>query len=128
MVNATMIGHGGRAGWFRVAAGFSAFAALGAAAQAWSMSHPSAHAVVFDAPSLGAAIGVGAALFAGASVLAMRGRAIAGLCLLMGYAIPAGTLYAQQATIMPPSVLVVVSMFALIMATRRTAAGADPAA
>jgi hypothetical protein len=123
-----MKGRGGRAGWFRVAAGFSALSALGAAYQAWSVSHPSADAVVVYAPPLGAAVAVGAALFAAASVLAMQHRAIAGLCLLMGYAIPAGTLYAQQATIIPPSLLLVVSMMALIMATRRTSAVNDPAA
>jgi hypothetical protein len=123
-----VIGRGERAGWFRIAAGFSALAALGGAYQAWSVSHPSADAVVVYAPPLGAAIGVGAALFAGASILAMRRQAIAGLCLLVGYAIPAGTLYAQQATIFPPSLLIVVSMFALIMATRRTASINDPAA
>jgi hypothetical protein len=128
MMKVTMIGRGGRAGWFRIASGFSALASLGGAYQAWSVSHPSADAVVFYAPPLGAAIGVGAALFAGASVLAMQHRAIAGLCLLIGYAIPAGTLYAQQATIIPPSPLIVVSMIALIMATRRTAAVSDPAA
>jgi len=126
MTMATSTGRGGRAGWFRVAAGFSAFAALGAAYQAWSVSHSSGDAVVFYGPPLGAAIGVGAALFAGASILAMRHRAIAGLCLVIGYAIPAGILYAQQATIMPPSLLTVVSMFALIMATQRTAAVNDP--
>jgi len=123
-----MIGRGGRAGWFRIAAGFSALAALGAAYQAWAVSHPSADAAVFYAPPLGAAIGVGAALFAGASILAMQRRGIAGLCLLLGYAIPAGTLYAQQATIIPPSLLVVVSMLALIIATRRIAAISEPAA
>jgi peptidoglycan/LPS O-acetylase OafA/YrhL len=122
-----MIGRRGQAGWFRIAAGFSAAAALGAAYQAWSVSHPSADAVVYYAPPLGVAIGVGAALFAGASVLAMRRRAIAGLCLLLGYAIPAGTLYAQQGTIIPPSLLIVLSVVALIMATRRTAAYNDPA-
>lgn len=121
-----MIGRGGRAGWFRIAAGFSVLAALGAAYQAWSVSHPSLDAVALYRPSLGAAIGVGAALFAGASVLALRHRAIAGLCLLVGYAIPAATLYAQQATIVAPSLLIVVSMLALIVASRRTAGIDDP--
>jgi hypothetical protein len=92
------------------------------------VSHPSADAVVFYAPPLGAATGVGAALFASASVLAIRHRAIAGVCLLLGYAIPAGTLYAQQATLLPPSLLLVVSMLALIMATRRPSGITDPAA
>ena len=128
MVMATRTGRGGRAGWFRIAAGFSALAALGAAYQAWSVIHPSADAVVFYAPSLGAAIGAGAAFFAGASVLAMRHRAMAGLCLLIGYAIPAATMYAQQATVIGPSLLIVVSMFALFVATRRTAADTAPAA
>ena len=123
-----MIRRGGRAGWFRIAAGFSALAALGAAYQAWSVSHPSADAVVLYTPPVGAATGVGAALFAGASVLSMRHRAIAGLFLLIGYAIPAGILYAQQATLIPPSLLIVVSMIALIMATRRTTGVNDPVA
>ena len=128
MTNATIRARGGRAGGFRVAAGFSALAALGAAYQAWSVSHPSPNAVVFYAPSLAAAVGVGAALFAGASVLALQHRAVAGLCLLTGYVIPAATLYAQQATIIPPSLLIVVSMMALIIATRRTSTVNDPAA
>jgi hypothetical protein len=128
VVKVMMKDRGGRAGWFRIAAGFSALAALGAAYQAWSVSHPAADAVIVYAPPLGGAVGVGAALFAGASVLAMQRRRIAGLCLLVGYAIPAGTLYAQQATIIPPSLLVVVSLGALIMATRRPAGIGDPAA
>lgn len=122
-----MTRQGGRAGWFRIAAGVSALAALGAAYQAWAVSHPSTDAVGFYAPPLGAAIGAGAFFCAAASVLAMRRRAIAGVSLLLGYAIPAGTFYAQQATILPPSLLIIVSMIALIMAMRRTAAESAPA-
>jgi hypothetical protein len=120
--------RGGPAGWFRVAAGFSALAALGSGYQAWSVIRPSANAVVHYAPSLGAAIAVASALFASASLLAIRHRAIAGLCLLFGYAIPAATLYVQQATILPPSLLLVVSMLALMMAKLRRSAVENPAA
>jgi hypothetical protein len=120
--------RGGRAGWFRVAAGFSALAAVGSGYQAWSVLHPSAGAVVHDAPSLGAAIGAASALFAAASLLAMRHRLAAGLCLLIGYAVPAATFYAQRGEIMPPSLLLTVSMLALMLAALRRSAVGDAAA
>jgi hypothetical protein len=120
--------RGGPAGWFRVAAGFSALAALGSGYQAWSVIRPSADAIMRYAPSFGAAIAVASVLFAGASLLAIRHRAIAGLGLLFGYAIPATTLYVQQATIAPPSLLLVVSMLALLMANLRRSAVENPAA
>ena len=103
-------------------------AALGAAYQAWAVSHPSADAVVVSAPSLARAVGLGAAFFVVAGVLALQHRAIAGVCLIVGYAIPAATLYAQQGTIIPPSLLLVVGMLALLMATRRSPRVHDPAA
>ena len=119
-------GHGGRAGWFRVAAGFSALAAVGSGYQAWSIVHPRADAVVHYAPSLAAVIALGSVLFASASLLALHHRTIAGLCLLVGYAIPAVTFYAQQASVMPPSFPLVVSMLALMFANVRRSTVHDP--
>jgi hypothetical protein len=83
---------------------------------------------VHYAPSLAGAIALASLLFASASMLAVRHRAKAGLCLLMGYAVPAVTLYAQEATVRPPSLLLVVSMLALMMASARGTAVHDPAA
>ena len=121
-------GHGGRAGWFRVAAGFSALAAVGSGYQAWSITYPAPDTVVHYAPSLAAAIALASILFASASLLAIRHRTIAGLCLLIGYAIPAIVFYAQQATVMPPSLPLVVSMLALLFAHVRRSAIHNPAA
>jgi hypothetical protein len=120
--------HGGRAGWFRVACGFSALATIGISYQAWSIARPSATATVTYPPSLAGPLALGAILFAAASFLAMRHRPSAGLFLLLGYLIPAIALYVLQGIVVPPSLLLVASMIALILATRRRAAIRDPAA
>jgi len=77
---------------------------------------------------LAAALALGAVCFAGATFLALRRRAVAGLLLLVGYAIPAVTLFVLQDIIVPPGILVFVSMLALIVATRRRSTRTDSAA
>ena len=119
--------HGGRAGWFRVAFGFSALATLDMGYQAWSIAQPSATATVIYPGRLAWPLAVGAVLFAAASLFALQRRARAALCLLLGYFIPAVAVYAIQGVVIPPSVLLVVSMLALIVATRRRAADHAPA-
>jgi hypothetical protein len=119
--------HGGRAGWFRVASGFSAFAAIGISYQAWSIARPSPTAIVAYPPYLAGSLVLGALLLATSSYLAVRQSRIAGLFLVFGYTIPAAALYVQQGSVMPPNVLLIVSMLALILATRRSVV-ADPAA
>lgn len=123
-----MASHGGRAGWFRVACGFSALAAIGMGYQSWSIAHPSAAAIVSYPPLLAGPLAVGAVFFAWASFLAMRRRPRAGFFLLLGYVIPAVTLYAVRDMVVPPSLLLIVSMFALILATRRRDTYTGPAA
>lgn len=66
--------HGGRAGWFRVACGFSALAAFALGYQSFSTARPSANTSVLYPPSLAGALAVGALLLATASVLASRHR------------------------------------------------------
>lgn len=122
------VSHGGRTGWFRVACGFSALAAIGISYQSWSVAHASARASVVYPPLLAAPLALGALFFAGASLLAMRRRRSAGLFLLLGYAIPAVALYARLGIVVPPSLLVIASMLALVLATRRRHAITDPAA
>jgi hypothetical protein len=113
--------HGGRAGWFRISCGFSALATVGVSYQAWSIVHPSATAIVTLSPSLTVPLVLGAVLLAVASFLAIRHRRIAGLFLLLGYLLPTLALYLLQGIVVPPSLLLVASMIALILATRRTA-------
>jgi hypothetical protein len=122
--------HGGRAGWFRVASGFSALAAIEAGVQAWVVAHPPPSVTVTYSPFVPiVAVAVSAACFAGAAFLALRQRAVAGLLLLVGYAIPAVALFVLQDDVASPSILVIVSMIALIAATRRRSrARTEPAA
>jgi peptidoglycan/LPS O-acetylase OafA/YrhL len=113
--------HGGRAGWFRIACGFSALATVGISYQAWSIVHPSATTIATYSPSLAVPLILGAVLLAVASFLAIRHRRSAGLFLLLGYLLPALALYLLQGIVVPPSLLLVASMISLILATRRSA-------
>jgi hypothetical protein len=94
--------------------------------QAWSVARPSLDATMVYSTSLVGPLALGALLLATASFLALRHRASAGLFVLLGYLIPAVTLYALQDIAVPPSLLLVISMTALILATRRRAAIVDP--
>jgi hypothetical protein len=120
--------HGGRAGWFRVASGFSALAAFGISVQAWSVARPSATATVFYPRWLAGPLVLGALFLAWASFLAMRRRPSAALFLVLGYVIPAVALYAMQGLFVPPSLLLIASMLALIPATGRRHAVSGPEA
>jgi hypothetical protein len=120
--------HGGRAGWFRVACGFSALAAIGMSYQSWSVARPSVAATVFYPSWLAGPLVLGALCLAWASFLAIRRRRSAGLFLVLGYVIPAVALYALQGILVPPSLLLIASMLALIVATRRRHAITGPAA
>ena len=120
--------HGRRAGWFRVASGFSALAAIGMCYQSFRIARPSADAVVSYPPAFGGALAVGALCVAWASFRSLRGHLRAGLYLVMGYLIPAATLYLRQNILMAPGLLLVGSMLALIIATRRVKASTGFAA
>jgi peptidoglycan/LPS O-acetylase OafA/YrhL len=115
----------GRTWLFRAASALSALAAIGMGYQGWSVAYPSSDAVAFYPTSVAIALAVGAFLFLCASVLAARRQASAGFCLLLGYAIPAITLYILQRTLVPPSLLVGGSILAVLLASFRhtTAAG-----
>lgn len=103
--------HGGRAGWFRVACGFSALAAIG-------VSH---QAIVSYPRSLAGPLVLGAIFLAKASCLALQQRRSAGLFLLLGYVISGVALNVLQGSVMPPSFLIIASVIALVLATRRGA-------
>jgi hypothetical protein len=120
--------HGGRAGWFRVACGFSALAGIGMSYQSLSVARPAVTATVVYPSWLAGPLALGALCLAWASFLAIRGRRSAGLFLVLGYVVPAVALYASQGMVVPPSLLVIASMLALIAATRRRHAITVPAA
>lgn len=119
--------HGGRSGWFRVASGFTALAAVEMGFATWSVAHPSA-TTVFYSPSIAASLALGAICLAYASFLASRRRAVAGLFILPGYALPVIVVFAQQRIVVPPSVPLIIGMFALVMATRRPVPVTEPTA
>jgi hypothetical protein len=120
--------HGGRAGWFRVACGFSVLAAIGMSYQSWSVARPSVTAIVSYPSWLAGPLALGALCLAWASFLAIRRRQTAALFLVLGYVIPAVALYASQGILVPPSFLLIASMLALIVATRRRHPIRGPAA
>lgn len=115
----------GRAWLFRAASALSALAAIGMGYQGWSVAYPSSNAVAFYPTPVAIALALGAFLFLCASVLAARRQLSAGLCLLLGYAIPALTLYILQRMLVRPSLLVVGSILAVLLASVRQTAAAD---
>lgn len=111
--------HGGRAGWFRVAGGFSALLTLGSALEVWQAARPST-AAPGEYPSwFVALLLVATACFGWASLLALRQRQQAGLWLALGYFLPAIALYAAREVVAPPNGLLVVILLALIAAGPR---------
>jgi hypothetical protein len=104
---------------FRAASALSALAAIGMGYQGWSVAYPSSHAVAFYPTPVAIALALGAFLFWCASILAARRQPSAGLFLLLGYAIPALTLYILQRMLVPPSLLAVGSILAVLLASFR---------
>ena len=120
--------HGGRAGWFRVAGGFSALAAVNVAVQAWHVARVPSAANIPHPWQLVLALGLGVAGFACASVFAVRERASAGAWLVLSYVVVAVALYVLTGVVAPPGLLLVACMIALIIATRRPERSTGPAA
>ena len=111
--------HGGRGGWFRVACGFSALAAIVESYVAWSVARPPVATTVSHPSWLAGALAVGALCFACASFLAIRRRRSAALLLILGYAIHAVALHVWQDVFVGPDFLLIASMLALMVATHR---------
>lgn len=107
---------GWRIATYRTAAVLITLAAVGGGYQGWSMAFPSADAIAFYPKSVAVAFGLGALLLLTSGILAWKEQRRCIALLVLGYLVPAVTLYVAQESLIPPSLLLGCAAFAMLVA------------